>query len=215
MLGDNYFRLTDCFACFLAAAKCDQHLISVPFFNQTDSTAICTHLLKLYLACPRSFLFWNYVQISDLKMVDFCCWNSGKNSRECIMWHIDAVTQSFTYFLRDRKSPTHYPRIKLMDWFESCHETTLPWVLNAYLCPYFPLDSSGKQHGSRGDVRCNQSTEDNHAGAEDSLLSSRRCWVWSLRLHYGVCYNPWPPVAPRFFRSGRRQGRRWPEGSNN
>ena len=32
MLGDNYFRLTDCFACFLAAAKCDKHVISVPFF---------------------------------------------------------------------------------------------------------------------------------------------------------------------------------------
>jgi len=32
MLGDNYFRLTDCFACFLAAAKCDEHVISVPFF---------------------------------------------------------------------------------------------------------------------------------------------------------------------------------------
>ena len=98
---------------------------------------------------------------------------------------------------------------------ESCHETTLSWVQNAYLCPYFPLDSSGQQRGSRGDVRCNQSTEDNHAGAEESLLSSRQCWVCSLRLHYGVCYNPWPPVAPGFFRSARKQGHRWPEGSNN
>ena len=108
------------------------------------------------------------------------------------------VTQSFTNFSRDRKSQRHYPRIKLIDWFESCHEMTLSWVRNAYLCPYFPLDSWGQQHGSCGDVRCNQSTEDNHAGAEDSLLSSRQCWVWSLRLHYGVCYNPWPQVVPRF-----------------
>ena len=30
-----------------------------------------------------------------------------------------------------------------------------------------------------------------------------------------VYYNPWPPVAPRFFRSARRQDRRCPEGSNN
>ena len=52
-------------------------LLRYLFSNQTDSTAICTHLLKLYLASPRSFLFWNYVQISDFKMVDFCGWNSG------------------------------------------------------------------------------------------------------------------------------------------
>ena len=215
MLGDNYFRLTDCFACFLAAAKCDQHLISVPFFWPNWLHGDLYPLVNTLFGLP-SFFF-----VLELR-TDFRSQNGGflllkqwKNSRECIMWHIDAVTQSFTYFLRDRKSPKHYSRIKLIDWFESYHETTLSWVVNAYLCPYFSLDSSGQQRGSRGDVRCNQSTEDNHAGAEDSLLSSRQCWVWSLRPHHGVCYYPWPPVAPGFFRSGRRQGRRWPEGSNN
>ena len=84
-------------------------------------------------------------------------------------------------------------------------------MLTFALCPYFPLDSSGHQHGNRGDVPCNQSPDDNHARAEDSLLSSRQCWVWSLLLHYGVCYNPWPPVASEFFRSPRKQGCRWPK----
>ena len=70
----------------------------------------------------------------------------------------------------------------------------------------------GSCHESRRNVRCNQTAEDNHAGAEDSLLSSRQCWVLSLWLHFGVRLNTWPPVwrqyqAPGFFGSARRQGR--------
>ena len=141
--------------------------------------------------------------------------------RRChAIFHITSVYP----FLKDRKSLKHYLRFTLVDWFG---KRGIPWHLRVATrrpcCEFemftfahiFHSTSQDQQRGSRGDVLCNQSTKDNHAGAEDSLLSSRQGWVWSLRLHYGVFYNPWPPVAPGFFRSTRRQGCRWPEGGNN
>ena len=120
------------------------------------------------------------------------------------IFHITSVYP----FLKNRKSLKHYPRFTLIDWFR---KRGIPWHLRvatrrhcrefemltfAHIFHSTPQDSSAVVAVMSP---CNQSTKDNHAGAEDSLLSSRQGWVWSLRLHYGVCYNPWPPVAPGLF----------------
>ena len=114
MLGGNYFRLTDCFACFLAEAKCDKHVILVPY-----STVICTQtLFGLPSLCFVFFITYRFQIsrrcISAAETVEEQQWMHHVTHRCChAMFHITNVHP----FLRDRKSTKHYLRITLIDWF--------------------------------------------------------------------------------------------------
>ena len=112
MLGGSYFRLTDCFACFLAAARCDKDVISVPFFKPNWLHGDPYPLVKTLFGLPSLFFVLEFQisrrWISATKTVEEQPWMDHVTNRYC-----DAIF----LILVDRKSPKHYPGITLIDWF--------------------------------------------------------------------------------------------------